>query len=124
NRLESGFLLPPAPFDAKVLPMSSLIPEKPLFVSPSLAATIGLEEACMLSVLNEVATYRPSQHSGGRSWFEVDEALVNKLMPFWTDYASLRISKHLTDKGIILLASPPYTPGRNLTVAFADANTD
>ena len=31
---------------------STLIPERPLLVSPSLAATIGLEEATMLSVLD------------------------------------------------------------------------
>jgi len=101
--------------------MSSLIPEKPLCVSPSLAATIGLEEACMLSALSEVSTYQPAQHSGGRSWFEVDEALINKLMPFWTDYDIQRISKNLKDKGIILLASPPYTQSRHLKLAFDDA---
>ena len=71
--------------------MSSLIPEKPLLVSPSLAATIGLEEACMLSLISEVATYR--QTAGG--WLELDEALLSKLMPFWTDYDLQRISKNL-----------------------------
>jgi len=104
--------------------MSSLIPEKPLLVSPSLAATIGLEEACMLSALSEVATYQPSQQSGGRSWFEVDEALISKLMPFWTDYDIQRISKNLKDKGIILLASPPYSQSRHLKLAFDEANVD
>lgn len=94
--------------------MSSLIPEKPLLVSPSLAATIGLEEACMLSLLSEVATYRYA--AGG--WLELDEALLSKLMPFWTDYDIQRISKNLKDKGIILLGSAPYTSSRRLQVAF------
>jgi hypothetical protein len=99
--------------------MSSLIPEKPLLVSPSLAATIGLEEACMLSLISEVATYR--QTAGG--WLELDEALLSKLMPFWTDYDIQRISKNLKDKGIILLGSAPYTSSRRLQVAFNEGET-
>ena len=33
---------------------SSLIPERPLVISPTLAATIGLEEAVMLHVIGEM----------------------------------------------------------------------
>ena len=100
--------------------MSSLIPEKPLLISPSLAATIGLEEACMLSLLSEVATYR--QASG--NWLELDEALISRLMPFWTDYDIQRISKNLKDKGIILLDSAPYTGSRMLRVAFNEGEAN
>lgn len=100
--------------------MSSLIPEKPLLISPSLAATIGLEEACMLSLLSEVATYLKAP--GG--WLELDEALVGRLMPFWNEYDIQRISKNLKDKGIILLDSPPFTSSRCLRLAFNDGEMD
>ena len=37
---------------------SSLIPERPLLISPTLAATIGLEEAIMLQVLADFLAHR------------------------------------------------------------------
>ena len=103
---------------------SSLISERPLLISPSLAATIGLEEACMLSILSDFAAYRTLINADGRQWLEVDESWVNRLMPFWTEYDIQRISKNLKDKGIIQLASAPYTQSRQLIVTFEGAATD
>lgn len=37
---------------------STLIPERPLLISPTLAATIGLEETVMLHVLGELIAMR------------------------------------------------------------------
>jgi len=99
---------------------SSLIPERPLLVSPSLAATIGLEEACMLSLLSDMATYRPLLAREGQQWLDVDEALITRAMPFWNTQDIQRISKNLRDQGIILLASAPFTESRRLTIAFND----
>ncbi len=99
---------------------SSLIPERPLLVSPSLAATIGLEEACMLSLLGDMAAFRPLVARDGQEWLDVDETLVMRTMPFWSPQDIQRISKNLRDQGIILLASAPFTESRRLTVAFND----
>lgn len=103
---------------------SSLIPEKPLLVSPSLAATIGLEEACMLSLLSDMAAYRPLLLQEGIHWLDVDEPLVTRTMPFWTAYDVQRISKNLFDKGIILLRSAPFVESRRLTLAFNESKPD
>jgi len=100
---------------------SSLIPERPLLISPSLAATIGLEEACMLSILGDMAAYLPLTPANGRQWLDVDASWVNRLMPFWTDQDIQRISRNLKDKGIILLVSAPYTESQRLTLAFDEA---
>lgn len=97
---------------------SSLIPERPLLVSPSLAATIGLEEACMLSLLSDIAAYRPLVARDGQHWLDVDEDLITRAMPFWNEQDIQRISKNLRDQGIILLASAPFTESRQLTIAF------
>lgn len=97
---------------------SSLIPERPLLVSPSLAATIGLEEACMLSLFSDIAAYRPLTAREGVAWLEMDEALIAGCMPFWSDYDIQRISQSLRDKGIILLSSAPFVESRSLTIAF------
>ena len=97
---------------------SSLIPERPMLVSPSLAATIGLEEACMLSVLNDMAAWRPPISRDGQHWLDIDETLIAQAMPFWSEHDIQRISKNLRDQGIILLASAPYSESRRLTIAF------
>jgi len=102
---------------------SSLIPERPLLVSPSLAATIGLEEACMLSVLSDMATYRPLAAKDGQNWLDVDETLIARAMPFWSPQDIQRISKNLRDQGIILLASAPFMESRRLIVAFNEGQT-
>jgi hypothetical protein len=97
---------------------SSLIPEKPLTISPALAATIGLEEATMLSLLAEVALYRPRVPASGQEWLVLEEELVQKIMPFWSGYDVQRVSKSLRDKGVILLGSAPYSESRELRVVF------
>jgi hypothetical protein len=96
--------------------MSSLIPEKPLLVSPSLAATIGLEEATLLSALNDMAGLREVEEDNG--WLRIGELTIQRLLPFWTAHDVQRISKNLCDKGIIELNSAPFMQSRQLTFAF------
>ncbi len=100
---------------------SSLIPERPLLVSPSLAATIGLEEACMLAIFADIAAWRPLVAHDGRDWLELGDSMVEQAMPFWSDQDVQRISKSLRDKGVILLASAPYVESRRLCIAFNDS---
>ncbi|HTF95193.1 MAG TPA: DnaT-like ssDNA-binding domain-containing protein [Cellvibrio sp.] len=97
---------------------SSLIPERPLLISPSLAATIGLEEACMLGILADLSNFLPLTTNNGRQWLDVDEQWVTRLMPFWTDYDIQRISRSLHEKGIMQLASAPFVESRRLTLTF------
>ena len=97
---------------------SSLIPEKPLLFSPSLAATIGLEEAIMLSALNEVAQHRSGTYHNGYQWRKLDAHGMETLLPFWAPQDLQRVAKSLRDKGIILIESPPYTECGHLLFAF------
>lgn len=83
--------------------MSSLIPERPLVISPSLAATIGLEEAILLQVLNDVALLGKGQQQQGRRWFTITANELQPLLPFWQYPQVCRISQSLADKGIILI---------------------
>ncbi|WP_331346003.1 DnaT-like ssDNA-binding domain-containing protein [Cellvibrio sp. UBA7661] len=111
--------IPTFGFAAAVNAMSSsLIPERPLLVSPSLAATIGLEEACMLSILGDMAAFLPLSQANGRQWLDVDANWASRMMPFWTDHDIQRISRNLKDKGIILLASAPYTESQRLVISL------
>ena len=104
--------------------MSSLIPEKPLLISPSLAATIGLEEAAMLSVLDELASHRATESFNGYAWLALDEATVARHFPFWTDHDIQRIGKNLSDKGVILLRSAPFVASREFHFAFNESSNE
>ena len=61
---------------------SALVPDRPLVISVELACQLGLEEATLLTLLNEAARYLPSQQKLGGNWFTLDESLVAQLMPF------------------------------------------
>lgn len=98
--------------------MSSLIPERPLLVFPSLAATIGLEEAVLLSLLDELTSLQTGQESRGYLWHELSGEQLHHYMPFWDDLDIQRVSQRLKDLGIILLLSAPYGQSRCLKFAF------
>ena len=49
----------------------SLIPEKPIVISPSLAATLGLEEAVLLQLLQECIAHGDTLSSSGFNWVTI-----------------------------------------------------
>jgi len=94
---------------------SSLFPERPLVISPTLAATIGLEEAVMLALLHDAAQFcaRP-----GQRWHEIDKQELLRLLPFWTERDCQRVSASLRDKGVLVLDSPPLEQSHCLRFAL------
>ncbi len=99
---------------------SSLLPEKPILISPSLAATIGLDEATLLSVLGDMTHYRQGQNNNGYIWYQVPVEQLQSMTPFWNAADLERICNSLRDKGILLLASALMQAGHNLKFAFND----
>ena len=85
----------------------SLVPEHPLVISPSLAATIGLEEAVLLKKLSELVEHRSTIAIQGYKWLEIERSYLEKALPFWSPIDLHRVSKSLVDKGVILIDSPP-----------------
>lgn len=82
---------------------SSLIPERPLVISPTLAATIGLEEAVMLHVLSELMVHRAGRQKDGLSWVELSQETLTTACPFWAPIDLQRALSSLQEKGIILI---------------------
>ena len=82
---------------------SSLIPERPLVISPTLAATIGLEEAVMLHVLSELMAHRPVREKDRFAWIELDQDQLQKAFPFWALIDIKRVQRSLQDLGLILI---------------------
>jgi hypothetical protein len=96
----------------------SLIPERPIQVSPSLAATIGLEEAAMLTLLDDISSYLVPQWQQGLNWYSLHEPILAERMPFWTDHDIQRVSQSLRARGVLLLQSAPFCQSRQLVFAF------
>ena len=82
---------------------SSLIPERPLLISPTLAATIGLEECVMLHVLSELLLRYPLIVRKERRWVELNFDILQENLPFWTLIDIKRIRQNLLEKGLIQL---------------------
>ncbi len=80
---------------------SSLIPERPLLISPTLAATIGLEEAVMLHVLSEMKLRLPVSMRDNLRWLEVNLETLSDAMPFWNIADIMRIQQSLLEKGLV-----------------------
>ena len=59
----------------------SLIPEKMLSISPSLAATIGLEEAVLLHALNELSEHNRQELIDNYNWVSVSLKQITNAVP-------------------------------------------
>lgn len=103
---------------------NTLIPETPILIYPSLAATIGLEETTLLSVLTQFARTTGGKAGNGYLWFELVEADALKLMPFWQPHDIQRVASNLREQGLLLLASAPYGQSRMLKFAFNERHAE
>ncbi|MEO0442449.1 MAG: DnaT-like ssDNA-binding domain-containing protein [Pseudomonadota bacterium] len=98
--------------------MRSLLPEKPILLYPSLAATIGLEEATLLSLLDNLADSRQISVSQGYTWYQLKADELHAHCSFWDQHDIQRISQRLRDLGLILIKSAPFVQSQLLEFAF------
>tara|TARA_B110000046_G_scaffold77768_1_gene85870 strand:+ start:5512 stop:6639 length:1128 start_codon:yes stop_codon:yes gene_type:complete len=96
----------------------SLIPEKPIVISPTLAATIGLEETVLLQVLQECLVHGSPLHSSGFDWVTVPGAKLLGLTPFWHEDDIRRLSTSLHEKGLLLIGGGPFSLQLDFRFAF------
>ncbi len=97
---------------------SALIPEKPLLVYPSLAATVGLEEALMLSALSDLIRNEAGHPNNGFLWYRLSLQVLTDTLPFWDSRDFHRVATNLREKGILLIASAGYEDGEFFKFAF------
>jgi len=91
-----------------------LLPERPLLLSPTLAATIGLEEALMLQAIADLISVRsPVQRSdqAGLTWIELSEQDLQELFPFWAPVDHRRIQSNLKSLGLLAIEANPEQAG-------------
>jgi hypothetical protein len=93
---------------------TSLFPERPLLISPTLAATIGLEEAVLLHVIGELLLQHPPQYRQQRRWGELASDTLAKALPFWQQPDVRRIQRNLQELGLLLVEAVPGKPQAQL----------
>jgi hypothetical protein len=86
---------------------SSLIPERPLLISPTLAATIGLEEAVLLHVISELLLQHQPLHRQDRRFAAINEDTLMAALPFWTLADIKRVQQSLQGLGLLLVEAVP-----------------
>jgi len=96
----------------------SLIPEKPIVISPTLAATIGLEETVFLQVLQECVVHGSPIQSSGFDWVTVSASKLLTLLPFWREADIRRLSASLHEKGLLLIGGSPFSEQLDFRFAF------
>lgn len=101
---------------------SSLIPERPLLISPTLAATIGLEEAVLLHVISELLLQHAPLWRQQRRWAEVPDSTLYQALPFWNHEQVQRVLHSLQTLGLLLHETVPGRPqSRLLAINQPDA---
>lgn len=95
---------------------TSLIPERPLLISPTLAATIGLDEAVMLHVISELLLTHPPLYRQQRRWAEVSFDTLANALPFWQPGDIRRVQRSLQELGLLLVEP---APGNGQTLQYA-----
>ena len=99
----------------------SLIPEKSIVISPTLAATIGLEETVLLQLLQECRTHSTAQPSQGYDWVTVTGDRLLSLAPFWREDDIRRLAMGLHEKGLLLIGGAPFSAQQDFRFAFNEA---
>lgn len=107
-----------AVFLIKVYMKSSLIPEKPILVYPSLAATIGLEESILLSLFSDLVADSNGEQKNGFAWHRVEMSKLCEQLPFWQPRDIQRVATSMREKGLLIIASASFGEHDSIKFAF------
>jgi len=82
-----------------------VLPEHPIIISPTLAATIGLEEAVLLQTLSEWLKHRAVSRAevSGQQWLSTNLAELCQSLPFWDEAEIDRVLHSLQTLGLIVI---------------------
>ncbi|GMG88011.1 DnaT-like ssDNA-binding domain-containing protein [Biformimicrobium ophioploci] len=95
----------------------TLFPDRTVTVPVNLAATLGLEEATLLTLLRDAMPFLQMEQHASQQWYRIDSHLLEQLAPFWNEQDIQRLATSLRNTGILLLGSAPYSQSRELQFA-------
>ncbi len=104
---------------------STLLPERPLIISPTLAATIGLEEAVMLQVLAELIHGKDNCQRASNpnlEWAALSDGDFQTAFPFWATVDIRRVQNSLQNLGLIVIE--PIADSRSSYYAIDDPSRE
>lgn len=96
------------------MPVHPLISDHAISLSATLAATIGLEEAILLSVLNDAARLQTQPQA------RLNSDTLRRQVPFWDDSTIVRVLNSLTAKGLLQLHGPAFTQAAGIVFSFGN----
>ena len=96
----------------------SLIPEKPIVFSPTLAATLGLEEAILLQILQECASHSEHVVRSGFAWTSISGRRLLELSPFWNEQDIGRLTASLHEKGLLLVGGGAFSANQDFRLSL------
>ncbi|RMA82370.1 DnaT-like ssDNA-binding domain-containing protein [Umboniibacter marinipuniceus] len=94
--------------------MTALLTNSTISVARELAVKYGLEEAVLLSHLNEAVIIRGVKGKDGHAWVKLEGPRLLKLFPFWNTQDLQRIIQSLNNQSAIIVASPPVSESNEL----------
>lgn len=92
--------------------------ERPLLVSPSLAATIGLEAALLYQLLSDWLPLLDPHHRQGLDWHVIDKARLGAQLPFWNSATIESTLRTLADQGLIVIGGALLDNAHNIRLAL------
>ncbi|MFT5604328.1 MAG: hypothetical protein ACI9G5_001285 [Paracoccaceae bacterium] len=93
------------------LQAAAVVIERPLIVSPSLAATLGLHEALLYQLLTEWTLLTGKNEN---SWQLIDKQQLQQLLPFWELGEIENTLRQLQSQGVLALGSALNASARNI----------
>ncbi|WP_232787452.1 DnaT-like ssDNA-binding domain-containing protein [Spongiibacter nanhainus] len=96
--------------------------ERPLLVSPTLAATLGLEAALLYQLLSDWLPLLDSHHRDGLNWQVIDKSRLETQLPFWDRSQIESTLRTLADQGLIVLGGALLDNAQNIRLALRRAD--
>ena len=97
---------------------TSLIPERAIVVSPSLATSIGLEEAILLQHIETAIQLGDTRQRADYQWGRTSLQRLSQQLPFWSSSAVRRILHNLMDLGLVLIDDFPRDENHTIEIAI------
>ncbi|MBW2940345.1 DnaT-like ssDNA-binding domain-containing protein [Zhongshania aquimaris] len=98
--------------------MSAALVERPLLVSPSLAATLGLEAALLYQLIAEWLPLLTGRENQGQRWFLIDKDQLSKQLPFWDLNKIEEVLRTLHNQGLIIIGAALMSNAQNIRLAL------
>lgn len=95
------------------MPCHSLLSDRVITLSVGLAASIGLEEALLLTVLNDCARLQ------SQTWAKFQCQTLRQQVPFWQDEHIAQLFDSLVAKGLVQISGPKFGQAEGIIFNFA-----